>query len=174
MNNNLNICEPVGIPDIQKNETFITTNFPPLFLNDNPSNTFEKIQEKQSENPNKCSYVQSCFLSKNNINKIQNLLIDSVYKNSNNKYRIKKQKHETVLIVMKYIYNFYAQSLSYSIKEQIDILNKLVIKELTPQIINNLKSHEKYLNDISERPKLLELPINNSTTGNMTLPSWLR
>ena len=172
--NNLNVCEPVGIPNIQKSNTFITTNFPPLFLHDNPSNTFEKIQEEQTKNPEKCSYVESSFLSKNNIEKIQNLLIENVYKISNNKYRIKKQNHQTVVIVMKYIYNFYSQSLSYSIKEQIDILNNLVIKEITPQILNNLKSHEKYLNDINERPKLLELPINDSIVGNMTLPSWLR
>jgi len=167
------MCEPYNIPAIQKTPGVYNTNFAPLFLNANPSKTFDKLKKEEENYEGKCAYVQSCFLSESNIQKVQNLLILSVYNKSNKKYRIPFQKKESILIVMKYIYNFYGQSIPHSVKEQIDTLNNLVVAELTPQIINNLNSYYKYLEDSTTQPDPLALPINNSSKGNKILPSWV-
>tara|TARA_B110000037_G_C17120346_1_gene505541 strand:+ start:1144 stop:1653 length:510 start_codon:yes stop_codon:yes gene_type:complete len=168
MRNQLNMCKPYNIPEVQKSNAFMTSNFSPLIFHS--TDNFHKIQKEQEKNINNCNHLEATFLSKKNQSLIQKLLFEAVYNKSG--YKIPYQKRENVLIVMKYIFNFYSQNLNNSIKQQIYILNNLVIDEVTSQIINNINSHMKYLRDSQNQPKLLDLP-KNSNTSNITLPSYL-
>lgn len=164
------MCDLVELHQLQKHRNIYTSKFAPLFLNANPTNTFEKLK-KNENNGDLCSYLRSCFLSKKNQITVQKLIVADVYQKSG--YVIPYQKRENVYIVMQYIYNFYGQQLHTSIREQIMMLNKMVSAELTPQIINNIKSYYKYLEDSNNGLQLLDLPVNNSNKGNQTLPSVL-
>ena len=61
---------------------------------------------------------------------------------------------------MKYIFGKYSQNLPYNITQQVRDLNQLVTDELVPMIINNCRSKQKYLRDISTQPLGPELPTN--------------
>lgn len=146
------------------------TKYPFLFLNDNNTKLFEKIQKKNinlSVDPdneeNDCFLLKEIFLSDENITKIQKKIQKNVFQKK--KITIPYQKKESVKVVMKYIYQEYGKDLPYNIKEQIDELNSLVVKELTPHIINNLISYYKYIRDINKKQTLLDLPQNVSTKG---------
>jgi len=148
------------------------TKYPFLFLNDHKSKLFEEIQNYNSKifnNPNNdendCLIVKDIFMSDENTLKIQKKLQKNVFNKSKKKYTIPYQKKESVKMVMEYIHTQYGKSVPYKINEQIKELNDLVVKELTPNIINNLISYDKYLIDINKRPTLLELPKNVSLKG---------
>ena len=146
------------------------TKYPFLFLNDNNTKLFEKIQKKNmnlnvdpDNEENDCFLLKEIFLSDENITKIQKKIQKNVFQKK--KITIPYQKKESVKVVMKYIYQEYGKDLPYNIKEQIDELNSLVVKELTPHIINNLISYYKYIRDINKKQTLLDLPQNVSTKG---------
>lgn len=143
---------------------------PFLFLN-NHRNKYHNQVRKQVENNSEGYDLESLYFCNQNIDIIQKLLITSVFKNSKGKYRIPFQKKENIIVVMKYIFNFYARNLGFNIKEQIKNLNDKVVKELTSSIIIELEHHDKYLQDIEKRPPLLDRGVNVSSKGNKTLPS---
>lgn len=140
-----------------------------LFLNDHKNEYFEKLSKKLSNKKN--INIQDIFFTNQNIDLIQKQLILSIYKNSNKKYVIPYQNNNSILIVMKYIFNEQARHLPYNIKQQITTLNNYVVNELTPMIIKNIDAKEKYLNDINSPPPLNDLPINVNNKGNKSLPS---
>ena len=94
-----------------------------------------------------------------------------VYKLSNKKYLIKEQNREDINVIMKFIFNEYAQNLPFKIKEQIIELNNKVSNLISKEIVNNLESHQKYIRDSTTQPDLLERPQNVTSAGNKTLPS---
>ena len=141
------------------------TKFPFLFLNDNKTKLFEKIQEKNLNlsTDNDCFLLRDIFLSDENVVKIQKKLQKSIYKKR--KIMIPFQEKESIKVCMKYMYLEYGKNLPYNINEQIDELNTLVVKELTPNIISNIIAYKNYIRDINKKNTLLDLPINVSTKG---------
>ena len=115
--------------------------------------------------------MEKVFFLDENVQLIQRQIIMSVYKSSNKKYLIKEQNKEDINIVMKYIFNEYAQHLPFKIKEQVTELNNKVSSILTKEIIDNLESHQKYITDSTTQPTLLDRPQNVTSAGNRTLPS---
>ena len=75
-------------------------------------------------------------------------------------------------IIMKYIFNQHSNNLPINIKEQIKELNKILVDEITPMLIENANVKLKYLEDSQNPYKLIDLPINNHMSGNKTLPSF--
>ena len=144
-------------------------NHPFLFLNSHKKEYYKKLSKVLD---NKKEYVlEKVFFLPENIKLIQKQLIISVYHNSNKKYKIPFQNNDSILLTMKYIFNFYAQHLPFNIKKQIKDLNDMVVKELTPNIIMNLNSYYKYLEDAQNSLHLIDRPLNVSSTGNRTLAS---
>ena len=146
-----------------------------LFLNSHRKDYFGKYNEALNEkNKDYQGYIlEEVFFSNKNIEIIQKQLIMFIYNESNKKYLIPKQKNESIIIVMKYIFNTYAQHLPFKVKEQIAQLNDKVVGEIAADIISNLNSKEIYLKDINRQPELLDRPLNVSNAGNRTLPSFM-
>lgn len=148
-------------------------NNPFLFLSNHRKDYFGKLQKSMTEkDDNYQGYIlEDVFFMKENIEILQKQIILDVFKLSNKKYHIKEQNAEDLNIVMKFIFNEYAQHLPFNIKEQIRELNNKVSNHVSIDIVKNLESHEKYMIDSTTQPTLLDRPQNVTSAGNRTLPS---
>ena len=114
--------------------------------------------------------LENIFYSVENIDIINRKLIFEVYNITNKKFKIAKQNNESLIIVMRYVFISYAKHLPNNIKNQINDLNNLVLKEIIPNIVTSITQKVDYLNYIIERHPLLELPV--STNKSKTLISY--
>jgi len=148
-------------------------NNPFLYLNSHRKDYFGKLNKSLSENnENYQGYIlEEVYFLDDNIDIIQKKIIMDVYTKSNKKFLIQKQNKEDIVVIMKYIFNEYAQHLPFKIKEQIIELDNKVSQIISIDIIKNLNSHEKYIRDSTQQPTLLDRPLNVTGAGNRTLPS---
>lgn len=145
---------------------------PSAYLSANP-NADELRKQLIINQVGSCSdgNLENVFFSNDNIDIINRKLIFTIYNITEKKYKIAKQTPESLTIVMRYVFINYAKHLPFSIKEQVDELNNLVLKEIVPNIITNITQKVNYISYINERPPLLDLPI--STNKSKTLIPYL-
>ena len=98
---------------------------------------------------------------------INKKIILAVFNISDKKVKINNQSKESLIIVMRYVFIEFAKHLPSNIKEQVNELNNIVLKEILPGIMTNITQKLTYLQNIDEPRKLLNLPIN--TTKNKLL-----
>jgi hypothetical protein len=152
------------------------TNLPIGFFQDhNP-----KIKEFRSQliknitktNIDNISILKDMFFSDENIELINKQIVLTIWKKTNNTYKVGFQNKENLLVIMQYVFLENAKHLPYNIKNQIKDLNCQVVGEILPTIITNFEQKLGYLRDIEKRQPLLDLP--KSSTSDRTLPSASR
>lgn len=109
--------------------------------------------------------MQNTFFSQLNIDYINNRVMKTVYNNSCEKFIIRKQKSEHLYQIMESIWEDHAQHMSTGQKEQIMILNNLVIDFCVDTILEEIKTRTLYLRDKFAKPMTLPDPINDSIAG---------
>jgi hypothetical protein len=115
------------------------------------------------------SILKEMFFSDENLELINKQIVLTIWKKTNNRYKVAFQNKDNLLIIMQYVFLENAKHLPYDIKGQIKELNCQVIGEILPNIISNFEQKLGYLRDIEKRQPLLELP--KSSTADRTLPS---
>jgi hypothetical protein len=149
------------------------TNLPIGFFQDyNPKNgelRKQLVKNITKININDSNILKDIFFSDENIELINKQIILTIWKRSNNTYKIGFQNKNNLLIIMQYIFLENARHLPYNIKGQIRDLNCQVIGEILPNIITNFEQKLGYLRDIEKRQPILDLP--KSSTADRTLPS---
>ena len=148
---------------------------PFLFWNQHPKNYFERYtNEKQCrelscEDANNVELVKEAFFLRENIEIIQNSIIRNIAKKS--KYLISRQKDDDIILLMNGIYHDYARNLPYNLKEQIQELNDRVVNFITPWLINEVESYQRYLIDSNTPLRPPELPVMIMRQRKESLPS---
>lgn len=107
------------------------------------------------------------FFSQENINNIQELLKYNVYLESNKTYKIGNQDERELKLIMRAVYLEHGR-VPNNRKEYtnaIKHLNNLTIHRLLPDLLSNIKQHVAYLHDISNPYKIMDTPVNPSSTG---------
>jgi hypothetical protein len=117
--------------------------------------------------------IQFAFLSKENVNHIQELIKYNVYIQSGKKHIVAKQDNNQLLIIMKSIYLQFAENLKDDLKSQLKRLNGFVLDYAIPNILINIEQHLYYRKDVSRIPKPLEHPKYISTAGTRTNPNYI-
>jgi hypothetical protein len=141
---------------------------PFLFLQNHPSdfNTpMKKVLGRGKTTGCDEQIMKNTFFSQMNIDYINNMIMKTVYNNSCEKYIIRKQKSAHLFQVMESIWEDHAQHMLTGQKEQIRILDKLVIDFCVDTIIEEIKTRTLYLRDKFAPPVTLPDPINDSTAG---------
>jgi hypothetical protein len=113
--------------------------------------------------------LEELFFSDENIDLINKQIILTVWKKTNNQYKIGYQNKEKIIIVMRYVFIENAKHLPYDIKGQIHDLNCITVNEIIPNLITNFEQKLGYLRDIERRGELPALP--KSSTADRTLPT---
>tara|TARA_B100001564_G_C20668855_1_gene685110 strand:- start:45 stop:500 length:456 start_codon:yes stop_codon:yes gene_type:complete len=119
--------------------------------------------------------LSDIYFSKKNTDLIQLKIINTIQKKHN--YKISKQSHSELLIIMRSIYmdnstNYYKTK--DDLKKEITRLNKLIIDYCVNNIVNNMKEYELYLEKIDNPSNIIQInPIdrseNVSSKGEKTL-----
>jgi hypothetical protein len=112
--------------------------------------------------------LETTFFSDNNLEIINKQLILTIFKKSNNKYKISPQSPQDLIVVMRYVFLEHAKHLPYDITKQIAELNCRVVGEILPNIWTNVRQRIDYLKEINEPRQINTLPVNvNSNNKNL-------
>ena len=147
---------------------------PFLFLQEHKKDykSYANAAIRSIEQPNLLNRV---FFSKANMDIIQYRLKKFVYwetwKQSGTHYVIQPQSDTQLVVIMKYVYETYAKHLPFKIKEQVDELDELVIKEAGPETVSEVLAHVGYLKHITNPIETIDRPKNLSSKGTKVLPS---
>ena len=117
------------------------------------------------------SKLSLLYFSKQNIQRLQNLIRYTVFKESNGKFVVDNQSEIDLKIVMRSIYLQHSPNLECHIKQQINFLNQLVVNWCYPKIINEVDQYIGYVKSVEKLPVPMELPQNLSSAGTRTLKS---
>ena len=117
------------------------------------------------------SPLSDTFFSKDNMQRLQNMLRYQVYVSSGGEYQIGEQSSNELLVIMRAVYLQYAKHLPTGIPQQISELNRQVIEYILPKIMSEIKQYIFYIQDIQKLPTQIELPKNLSVKGTRTLAS---
>ena len=139
-----------------------------------PFELFQTVQQPESFNGN-IKHIQTetklskQYFSKENIDYLQNKIIETVYKKSNNKYKLGRQSDVQLEIIMRSIYLSYSKNMDCNIDEQIKVLNDKVLDYSCNSIMSEIIQYVGYIDDISAPIKNMDYPTNVSTSGEKTL-----
>ena len=122
----------------------------------------DSISTMQELNPLSLKYF-----GKNNINKIQNLIISEV---KTSDYTIGRQSEIQLQIIMRSIYLSNSKNLMTNIDSQINELNKMVVDYSVEVILSNIKKYLGYRKDISSPRQIMTHPTSVSSKGEKSLP----
>jgi hypothetical protein len=105
------------------------------------------------------------FFSTDNVSFLHSNIRYIVYKQNNT--IISRQKDEQLLEAMRRLYleNSNNPDTQEEIKNELVRLNSIVLNEVVPRILREMKNYMKYLSDIEKIREPISLPINSSITG---------
>lgn len=118
------------------------------------------------------SKVASLYFSVTNIKRLQRNIKKEIYNRSYTKFRLVEDQNVLDLLqVMRAIYKMYAKDLPTRVIKQVKVLNNQTIQYVSPDIMDALKQHYGYLNDIKNPINPIQTPINVNNAGRIQLPS---
>ena len=117
--------------------------------------------------PNDISFM---FFSDSNINNINNMLVDHVMIETEKRYgqkiKIEHQKKHLITVIMRCVYFRNVRNI-YKAQDEVDMLNKEVIRQMLPVVIRELISYLRYVRDYN-RIIPMDLPkANNRRMDNL-------
>lgn len=112
--------------------------------------------------------VSLTFFNKNNIDKIQKMIIQKVYEESEGQYVVGRQSDLQLQIIMRSVYLTYSINSPDDIEGQVLHLNKITLNECMTSIMPNIKQYLNYRKDISTPRHILSHPVNPSSKGEKT------
>tara|TARA_B110000908_G_C10010820_1_gene338464 strand:+ start:25 stop:549 length:525 start_codon:yes stop_codon:yes gene_type:complete len=118
------------------------------------------------------SKVASLYFSVTNIKRLQKQIKKEIYNRSYSKFRLlEDQSVLDLLQAMRAVYKMYAKDLPERVIKQVKLLNKQTVQYVAPDIIDALKQHYGYLDDIKNPITPIQLPVNVNNSGRIQLPS---
>lgn len=142
---------------------------PFLYLSVHPKDfhgpMIKALKKGRTTNPCDMDIFKNTFYSDTNMEYIQEMIKESVKKKSCGKYIIRRQKYQHLLHVMESIFDEHAQHLNTYKKEQMAILDKMVIDFCSDTIYEEINTRQLYLRDKYAKPTTLPEPINDSVAG---------
>lgn len=115
------------------------------------------------------SLLNTLYFSKANMKLVQNKLRYTIWMMSQKEFVIPEQHEMQLIIVMRSVYLQYSRNLRTNIKEQIGQLNSIVVDELAPKVLSNVKQYYRYLEDKNEPWRLMSRQQATSNKGTRQL-----
>lgn len=131
--------------------------------------------------------VSELFLSMENINRVQNMIIDRIFTETNGEYLLgeivldektgkrtlipHKQNESDLIIVMRNVLLSDAVNSPYKVVHQVKILNEKVMKRIIPDMITAIRQDDAYIKQLDRPIDPIPLPVNVNSKGRKQLPS---
>lgn len=161
---------PKGVASSSSNNKLVM--FPQLIFQSHQTD-FNKLSSGVN-NYGQESVLKKLFFHNKNIQIIQKQIIVEIFRQSNGNYLIDKQSPDDILAVMRNIFKKHATHSPNDITNQIRELNYQVVKSVIPCIMLEIRSHEKYLEDIFNPRFVMDHPVNSSKKGSKILPPFIK
>ena len=113
--------------------------------------------------------LNQLYFSEANIKNVQNKIRYTIFRMSKGHFKIGDQEEVKLVQIMRSIYLQYSRNLPDKIKEQIQHLNEIVVDQIAPDLLSNVKQYLKYLEDVNEPYRIMDHPQNVSSAGTKTL-----
>lgn len=113
--------------------------------------------------------VSVVFFSNHNINILQEGIINTVYNQTNGRFKINRQSDTELKIIMRSIYFQYSKNNANDVVSQVKELNIKVLNWAVKDILTNIQQHEKFKRDVSSLPLPLERSQLSSLKGTKVL-----
>jgi len=102
--------------------------------------------------------ISNLFFCPTNVNALQDGIRYKVWKETDQRYVIGRQSDQELKVVMRSIYFQYARHLPSDVVGQVRDLNAKVLEWVVPEVLSNLRQHERYREDASKMPVPLAHP----------------
>lgn len=132
---------PGGFPKVSMSEPF---------LKDDPVITSKTI----------ISDTRSLFFARANVDAIQRQIRTAIHQRTG--YTIDRQSDDDLLIIMNWVFHTYAH---HTGSDELPRLNGIVMQEVMPMILSNMRQYVGYLNDASTMRQPMERPFFDSVRG---------
>lgn len=118
------------------------------------------------------SDLEKLFFSDENIKRVQKLIKKEIIKKTNGQFRLDvDQEHRDMIIVMRAVFLEYGRFLPNQIVRQVKRLNQIVVQQVVPGMITEIKQEYGYLREINKPLSPIPRPMNVNNAGRRTLPS---
>lgn len=120
------------------------------------------------------SPLSVAFFSECNMRSVNDQLRYMIWLESDKKFRIGNQDQEQLQVIMRSIYLQEALNKPDNIEQQVQELNKSVLKYAVPRMMSEIKQYVKYNEDINQDRTILPHSVNPSIKGskNLTYNPW--
>jgi hypothetical protein len=113
------------------------------------------------------------FFGRDNIARIQKQIKKEINKKSKGKFVMTVDQNENnLLVAMNEIYEKYSENLPTRIRHQTKRLNCLVVSNIVPDMITQIKQQYRYIQEISTPIQPMMRPVNVNGAGRNTLPAF--
>ena len=171
MDNNISQQRFNGKPGIGRINNLKKNNGPDYKLFDDTDYKFDTTHSNGIQGIHSSEKLNKIYFSKENIDRIQDLIRYNVYLKSNKQYIIDRQSDTELQIIMRGIYLEYARNLPDNISDQIKELDKYILNYSVTEIINEINQYKDYIHHSENLPIPIEHPKNLSSAGSKTLRS---
>lgn len=119
------------------------------------------------------SDLSKIYFSDKNIKRLQKKIKKEIFKRTKGEFLLEvDQEVYDLVIAMRATYIEYARNIPGQVMKQIRDLNKILVNDIVPDMITNIRQYYGYLNDINQPLQMIPQPINDSNAGRKTLPSF--
>lgn len=143
----------------------------PFLIFQSHPNDYYQISQDTIKGIQQESILSRLFFHPRNIDLIQKQIIMEIFYRSDGEYLIQKQDERDLVVVMRSIFLQHAKHHRDHIKEQIRELNCLVVDEVVPGILTEIKAYLGYLERAFGPRQILDRPISTNSAGLKSLPS---
>lgn len=154
---------------------FFDQNYPdyPLYHESNKPNTTYRdiLKTRVARSP-----LSDAFFGDANIRHLKKLICNQIYQKSGGMYRIdpEAQNTEPMVMVMMSMFLDHAKNLPENIPQQVGELNFLVLNEMVPVTLSNIKQQLSFIRDHSQQYLPMDRPVNISSAGTKSNSSVTR
>lgn len=114
--------------------------------------------------------ISQLFFHPRNVEHVNKMVAKNVYRVSGGDYIIEDQNVDDLIIVMRGVFESYARhDPTLDLKIQLKELNNIVIEEVTPGIISEIKAKIGYEKKLFEPRSIMDYGTNTGVRGNKTL-----
>jgi hypothetical protein len=150
-----------------------TYKFVPSYSTDSNKETNTRYGDDAVKGIYEKSLLSVAFFSKLNIQKIQNKIRYTIYKLSKEQTIISEQSEAELKIIMRSIFLQYSKNNETNIREQINLLNNIVVDNISEKLWSSTRQYLQYLKDVGQSyggdQAFFQRPTNVNSAGSKVL-----
>jgi len=143
----------------------------PFMLFQSHTNDYYNMGQESLRGIQEETILSKIFFSPQNVDLIQKQIITAVFKRTNGKYLIEKQREADLQIIMRSMFLQHARHVPDHLTEQIRELNNLVTDDVVPNVITEINAYIGYLERAFAPRQIMDRPEYVCSAGLRTLPS---